>query len=118
MSVNINVLKDIHRNHKEETDIKLKLRFFGEERNVVFAGRLALQRQRIEKFAWRKNIFAPQLFATMVFSDTRRKPFSALSAGAVSSWCLQRDKLLARFFATGIFQTRETLAELRHEAVA
>jgi hypothetical protein len=54
----------------------------------------------------------------MVFSDTRRKPFSALSAGAVSSWCLQRDKLLARFFATVIFQTRETLAELRHEAVA
>ena len=24
MSVNINVLKDIHKNHKEETDLKLK----------------------------------------------------------------------------------------------
>ena len=24
MSVDINVLKDIHRNHKEETDVKLK----------------------------------------------------------------------------------------------
>ena len=24
MSVNINVLKEIHRNHKEETDVKLK----------------------------------------------------------------------------------------------
>ena len=32
MSVNINVLKDIHRNHKEETDVKLKT-----ERNVTDA---------------------------------------------------------------------------------
>ena len=50
--------------------IPSELRFFSEERSVVFACKFALQRQRIEKFAGRKNIFAPQLFATTVFSDT------------------------------------------------